>query len=80
MPKKPLHLTAKYKMDHQHFATKMAVSAHSILRIEEVPPEMSDYADGCLCRIQFITGEFIMLKDEFEKVVAAWEAEMASWE
>jgi hypothetical protein len=56
----------------------MAIIARNIARIEAVPPELPEYADGVLTRIQFPHGEYVYVREPYEDVITAWEATLES--
>lgn len=78
MSKHLLEATATYKMGHQRFKARFAVIGRNIARIEEVPAEIPENADGALARIQLAHGESIFVTEQFEPLVEAWRETLDS--
>jgi hypothetical protein len=67
-----IELTAKYKMGHQQFAAPVSVIARNILRVDRVPEEVPEFADGCNAVVQTSIGERFHVAEKYEAVVSLW--------
>lgn len=80
MPPQLVKGTVIYKIGHQRLKVPITLIATSIIRAEEVPMEIPDYADGALTRLELMTGESIMLSDSYAEWVESWEKALSTME
>ena len=67
-----LEVTACYKMGHQTLVVPVAIIARNINRIEKMPEEMPEFAEGINTRIQLPLGDWIPYGDKYEHVIDRW--------
>lgn len=75
---KTIEFTAQYKMGHTFLKCKTTVAARNLNFVQEVPPEVPDYADGVNSIVALPTGERLYCNDKYEDISKAYVEAMDS--